>query len=207
MDALQTALRPIVNMINRQIEATTPARELCGELSGTVVAVRVSNTALTAWCTVADNGIALSGDTGGEPDLVIEGSLFALMRLASESGQEAIRDGSVELVGDAEKAQKFQRLMRFGKPDLEEELSGVVGDAAAHGIGRFLRGVGRWGEEAGTTLQQNVTEYLQEESRVVPGRYEVDEFRGQVGRLRDDAARFEARLRQAEHRAAGKGAD
>lgn len=207
MDALETALRPIVSMINRQIAATTPAQELCGELSGTVVGIRVSNTALSAWCVVAEAGISLSGDRGAEPDLVIEGSLFALMRLAGASGEEAIRDGSVELGGDAEKAQKFQRLMRYGRPDLEEELSGIVGDVAAHGVGELLRGVSRWGRDAGSTLRQNVSEYLSEESRAVPGRYEVDEFRGQLGRLRDDVARFDARLKLAEDRAAGKGAD
>jgi ubiquinone biosynthesis protein UbiJ len=74
----------------------------------------------------------------------------------------------------------------------------VVGDAAAHGVGEFVRGIGRWGREAGSTMQQNVGEYLQEEIRAVPGRHEVEAFRQDVRTLRDDVARFEARLNQLE---------
>jgi len=39
-----------------------------------------------------------------------------------------------------------------------------------------------------------VREYLQEESRDVPSRYEVEEFAGEIGRLRDDVDRLEARI-------------
>jgi ubiquinone biosynthesis protein UbiJ len=47
-------------------------------------------------------------------------------------------------------------------------------------------------------MQQNVGEYLQEEIRAVPGRHEVEAFRQDVRTLRDDVARFEARLNQLE---------
>ena len=43
-------------------------------------------------------------------------------------------------------------------------------------------------------MRQNIGEYLQEESRAVPTREEVEIFRSQVDGLRDDVARFEARL-------------
>ena len=61
-----------------------------------------------------------------------------------------------------------------------------------------MRNISQWGRDASSTLQQNVSEYLQEESRAVPSRYEAEEFRGQVDALRDDVARFEARLKQFE---------
>ena len=40
----------------------------------------------------------------------------------------------------------------------------------------------------------NIREYLQQESRDVPSRYEADKFADNVGRLRDDVARLEARI-------------
>lgn len=203
MDVLETTLRPLVGMINRQIEAQTPARELCAELSGAVLAIRVRGTALAAWCEVGEAGIRLSGEYGAEPDVVITGSLLALLRLAGDGGEDAIRDGAVEMTGDAELAQKFRKLLRYGRPDIEEELSGVVGDVAAHGMGQFVRSVGSWGQAAGATLRANVSEYLQEESRALPSRYETDAFRARVERLRDDVARFQARLAQAENDRAG----
>ena len=110
------------------------------------------------------------------------------------------RDGSIDFAGDVYTAQAIQELLAYGRPDLEEELSSIVGDAAAQGIGDVARNIGRWAEGARETMRQNMSEYLQEESRSVPSRYEVDEFRKDVNTLRDDVDRFEARLVQLEHR-------
>ena len=193
MDILETALTPLLNMMNRQIEATTPARELCEKLDGRVFAVRVSNTSLVAFLRVNDQQVYLSSEYSGDPDIVVSGSLLSLAKLAGGS-ESSFRDGSVDLSGDSETAEQFRRLLAYGKPDLEEELSSVVGDVAAHGVGQFVRTLGQWGRAAGDTMRQNVAEYLQEESRAVPTRYEVDNFREQVNTLRDDVARFEKRL-------------
>jgi len=47
-------------------------------------------------------------------------------------------------------------------------------------------------------LLQNVGEYLQEEGRDLPNKTETEEFLRNVDTLRDDAARFEARLSRLE---------
>lgn len=198
MSTLEALLRPAASMINRQIRAKTPARELCAQLNHRVMALRVANTTLAIYLTVDGDQVLLATDYCQEPDVVVSGSLLALRRLAGPDGDASIRDGEVELQGDAMIAQKFQKLLGYGRPDFEEELSVIVGDVAAHGIGEFVRGVGLWGREARATMQQNIGEYLQEESRMVPSRDEVDAFRGEVDTLRDDVARFEARLKALE---------
>ena len=198
MNTLDALMRPAVSLINRQIRNKTPARELCASLEGTVVAVRVRDTALAMYFLVGNDALEIRSYADA-PDVVISGSLLALARLAGQSAEDAIRDGSVELIGDAEIAQSFQQLLAYGRPDIEEELSGVFGDVAAHGLGDIARNVGRWGKNAHDTVRQNVREYLQEESRTVPSRYEVDAFRNQTETLRDDVERFEARLRRLEN--------
>jgi ubiquinone biosynthesis protein UbiJ len=45
----------------------------------------------------------------------------------------------------------------------------------------------------------NIREYLQEESRDVPTRYEVERFTREVGTLRDDVERVAARLSRLEN--------
>ncbi len=109
-----------------------------------------------------------------------------------------MRNGSIELTGNVETAQAFQQLMTYGRPDLEEELSGIIGDVAAHGIGDVARNVGRWGRDAKSIMEQNITEYLQEESRALPSRYEVESFRRKVDTLRDDVDRLAARIQRQE---------
>lgn len=199
MDTLEALFRPLTALINRQIKVTTPARELCAELDGKVMAVRIKDTGLAIYFCACPDEIALFGDYDREPDVAISGSILSLARLAGASSEDAIRDGSLELIGDAEVAQAFQKLLGYGKPDIEEELSGVIGDIAAHRLGEVARSVGSWGKGAGVTLRQNITEFLQEERRDVPSRYEVEAFTRKVDELRDDVARIEARLNQLEH--------
>ncbi len=174
MDALETLFKPLTKIVNRQIGATTPARALCEELDGKIIAIRVKDTALAMYFCICPDEIVLFGDFHGEPDVIIAGSILTLARLAGTAGEEAIRDGSLELTGDAEVAQGFQKLLGYGKPDIEEELSGIIGDVAAHHLGEVARNVRKWGWEAGSTLQQNISEYLQEERRDVPSRYKVE---------------------------------
>jgi len=194
MDALEAALRPAAKILNRNIQESTPARELCAKLAGTVVAVRVSDTALAAYFIVDDEAIDVVAATAQDPDVLITGSLITLASLAGQSGTTAIRDGSLDISGDAELAGQFQQLLSFARPDIEEELSGIVGDAAAHRLGEIARGFGRWGREARSTMGANIREYLQEESRDAPSRYEVEKFNTDVSKLRDDVDRIEARL-------------
>jgi len=78
-------------------------------------------------------------------------------------------------------------------------LSGFVGDVAAHRLGEIARGVGNWTREARSTMGANIREYLQEESRDVPSRYEVDRFATNVSTLRDDVDRLEARIKRLEY--------
>jgi ubiquinone biosynthesis protein UbiJ len=194
MNSLETLLRPFAALLNRQIQSKTPARELCAELEERVFAVRVRDTALAMYIIVGPGEIFLTNEYAEEPDVIVSGSLLSLAGLAGPDGDTAIRDGTVELTGDGELATQFQILLRYGRPDLEEELSGIVGDVVAHSIGDIARNVTRWGKDARSTLRQNVSEYLQEEIRTAPSRYETDVFRKRVESLRDDVARFEARL-------------
>lgn len=198
MDPLERLLRPVARLVNRQIAQKTPARELRDRLVGRVIGIRVRNTALSIYVSIDEEGLRLSGEHPAEADAVLTGSLLTLAKLVDRSGENAVRDGSLEVTGDAAVAGDVQKLLQYGRPDLEEELSGFVGDAAAHGVGEFARSVGEWYREASETLQLNVREYLQEERRAVPSRAEAEAFRAEVEALRDDVERFEARLKRLE---------
>ena len=200
MGPLETLLRPVTNILNRNIRETTPARELCDRLDGKTIAVRVRDTALAMYFKISDQLIVLATDSDSEPDVVITGSLLTLARMLVPSGDSAtpaegaLRDGSLDLTGDAETAQDFQDLLAYAKPDIEEELSTVIGDVASHRLGELVRGFGNWARDPRSTMGTNVREFLQEESGDLPSRYEVQRFTQQVDSLRDDVARLEARL-------------
>lgn len=199
MDSLRIVLSPVASLLNRQIQAQTNARMLCESLNGTTTSIQLRSTPLVAYLLIDSGQVTLAAASDRLPDVAITGSLFSLLQLAGSGNEELIRRGDLELTGDAHVAGQLQKLLALARPDAEEELSRLVGDVAAHGIGEFARGIGRWGRHAGGTLRQNLSEYLQEESRAVPSRYEIDRFRGRVELLRDDVARLEARIRRLEH--------
>lgn len=171
---------------------------LCDSLNGTAAAIRVRNTTLVAYLLIDSGQISLTGDYAHDPDVVITGTLLSLLQLAGSANENLIRRGDLELTGDAHVATQLQKLLVLARPDAEEELSRLVGDVAAHGIGDVVRGIGTWGRDARAILRQNISEFLQEESRAIPSRYEIEKFRGRVELLRDDVARLEARIRRLE---------
>ncbi len=197
-DPLETLLHPIARMLNRNIAETTPARELATELDGKTVAIRVRDTALVMYFVFDQDLVTLTTEFDADPDVAITGSLVTLARMVGGAGAQAIRDGDLDLTGDAGTAQRFQALLDHARPDIEEELSRVIGDVAAHQLAKFAHGLGDWARGARSTMGDNVREYLQEESRDLPTRYEVEKFGQRVSVLRDDVERVAARLKRLE---------
>ena len=198
MDPLEALLRPVASYLNRTIAEVTPARELCARLDGKIVAVRVRDTALAMHFIFEADAIELAVDTERDPDVVITASIVTLAGMIGSDGAQAIRDGKVDLTGNAGVAEAFRDLLAYTKPDIEEELSRFVGDAAAHHLGQLAASLRNWAMDARETMSGNIREYLQEESREVPSRYEVERFTNKVDVLRDDVERLEARLRRLE---------
>ncbi len=197
MNALETLLTPLARVLNRNIGESTPARELSRELDGRVIAIRVRDTGLAMFFEISDEVLELKTDSEAEPDVVLTGSLVTLARMAGPNGHDhspAALKGGLEVTGDAFTAQAFQKLLKHARPDPEEELSRFVGDAAAFRAGEIARGVRDWAIGARATMGANVREYLQEESREAPSRYEFERFGSNVDALRDDVARLEARI-------------
>jgi len=197
-------LVPLESVLNRNIAGSAAARRLCKQLDGKVLALHVTGLPLSVLfrsegermsiATANSNTASTNMTSADAPAASLFGSPLALLRLAGPAPESAIRGGSIQIQGDAEVAQAFSELLKQAQPDLEEELSRVIGDVAAHQIGNTARAMFGFGKRAVDTFTQNVAEYLQEEGRDLPTRTEADEFVADVDKLRDDVARLEARL-------------
>lgn len=130
-------------------------------------------------------------------DAVIRATPLALTRMAlSDSADESLFGHGVTLLGDTGLATRIQTLLVNADIDWEEHLSHIVGDIAAHQIGRGARGLLDWGKSVLQTAQMNSDEYLHEELRATPLRREVDEFMNDVDKLRADVERTAARIQR-----------
>jgi ubiquinone biosynthesis protein UbiJ len=186
-------LTPLESVLNRNIAASSAARKLCRQLEGKTLAMHLTGVPLNIQFRC--DGERMSLDTAqGTANATLSGSPLSFLRLAGPSPESALRNGAVHIEGDAEVAQAFSELLKHARPDLEEELSRVVGDVAAHQIGNVARSALAFGRRASDTFARNVAEYLQEEGRDLPTRVEADEFIAGVDAIRDDVDRLEARI-------------
>jgi len=187
-------LSAIESTLNRNIANSSAARGLCTKLSGKSVRVVLVGVPLQVKLHAENERVVLTRDETSAVDATLSGSPLGLLNLAGNQPESALRGGSVRIEGDAEVAQAFRNLLKAAAPDIEEELSRIVGDVAAHQLGNTVRSMLGFGKRVGETFIQNVGEYLSEEGRDVPSKTEADEFMHAVDVLRDDAERFEARL-------------
>jgi len=187
-------LAPLESILNRNIAGSAAARSLCKRLAGKVLALRFTGLPLSIVFHSDGERMTLDTVQPQAASATLSGTPLSFMQLAGATPEAALRTGAVHIEGDAEVAQTFSELLKAARPDLEEELSRVVGDVTAHQIGNVARSVLAFGRRASNTFAQNVAEYLQEEGRDLPTRVEADEFIVGVDKLRDDAERLEARL-------------
>jgi ubiquinone biosynthesis protein UbiJ len=191
----------IENLLNRNLPRSPRARELATALVGKRVRVEARG---LGWVIIAESlntSIRLSREStdGQPPDADISGSLLNLAALAGAHPEEVIQRGDVTIRGDAEVAQKFRELAMLLKPDVEEELSRLIGDSPAHQALRLVRLATGFGRRAAQTGVRNVAEYLAHERGDLVPRAEAEDFYRGVERLREDLDRVEARVHLIEH--------
>jgi ubiquinone biosynthesis accessory factor UbiJ len=187
-------LRPLQSLLNRNIAASSRARGLLAQVAGRSIEFRVTAMPIRLRVVAGADGISFEPGGDAPADATIEGTPLTFARLATGEAIPTIRAGGAQVTGDAEIAQVFQQLLEAARPEFEEELSRFTGDVAAHRLARFARDAIAFGKRARNTFAANVAEYLTEESRDLPVRLEVDEFLGEVDRLREATDRLEARL-------------
>ena len=101
---------------------------------------------------------------------------------------------SIGFTGDAELAAALQYLAKHLRWEVEEDLSRVVGDVAAHRIASTARDFLAWQKDAGVRLGENVAEYLTEEAALVAPPAALARFGRDVADLVDALERLEKRL-------------
>ena len=183
----------IESELNRCVGESTAARELLARLNGTSFAVHVEGVGLTVVLHADGERLRLDSNSTGAT-ATLRATPFDLLRLLRAEGVSGVKRTRADLSGDLEVAERYARMLKLARPDLEGEIAKWLGDVPAHALGEAVRGFGAWFARAGAALRMNAAEYLQEESRALPAPLEAQAFYSDVERLRDDVERAAARL-------------
>jgi ubiquinone biosynthesis protein UbiJ len=136
----------------------------------------------------------------GQADTVIHSSPIGLIRLSilPASKARSLFNDKVRLSGDIELGQKIKELFDGIDIDWEGHLAQFTGDVVAHQIGSFVRKGFDFKNQFSTSMRQNVSEYLQEEVRLLPSKNELDDFFNEVDEVALAAERLQAHIEKLE---------
>jgi len=184
---MATLESPLLLALNRLLEAEAWARERLAPFAGETVELRAPPLPALRFA-IVEGGRLAPGIAASLTLTLQPGSLPALLR-----GEDHFMR-TVGIEGNAELAQEVLYLARHLRWDAEEDLSKLVGDAAAHRLVGLARDFAVWQLDAAQRLAGAFMEYAQEEGRLLAPRAGYAAFAGEVARLRDALERLEKRI-------------
>jgi ubiquinone biosynthesis protein UbiJ len=186
---MATLETPLILALNRLLDAEAWARERLAPFAGETVELRAPPLPALRLAIVAGGRLA-PGTAASLTLTLAPESLPALAR-----GEEHFMR-TVGIDGNAALAREVLHLARHLRWDAEEELSRVIGDAAAHGTVALARDFAAWQLDAGRRLAASLMEYAQEEGRLLAPRAGYAAFAAEVAVLRDALERLDKRIGQ-----------
>lgn len=182
--------RPAVAFLARLLEREQWARERLAPFAGRHARFRLAPLPDLV-IEVLEAGFVGPGSDAAEAavTLTIPPAALPLVLLRREA---AI--GEVRIDGDTDFARAIEFLFRNLRWDVEEDLSGVVGDAAAHRLALTARALAAWQRDAALRFGANVAEYLKEEAGLLVHPHELERFAREVEAVRDAVERLEQRV-------------
>ncbi|MEJ2116243.1 MAG: SCP2 sterol-binding domain-containing protein [Gammaproteobacteria bacterium] len=110
--------------------------------------------------------------------------------------QSMLNSGALKIEGDVEFANQLRSIFMQVDIDWEEIASKYVGDSVAYQVGLFVNKFKNYKSRSVNNFRLDLSEYLQEESRIVPTKVELDRFMGGVDELDANVQRLKARIQR-----------
>jgi len=193
---LNTALTEILERaLNSYLGSALHSRELLAPIVGKIIAFHLKPWGSFIYLCPTESNVQVLTDLSEPPDVTLSGTLSAFAKLGwSGASRQSLATGEIEIEGDLDTARHFQNLFAQLDLNLEVLLARYLGSSFASNSLNLLSNGIAWTRHAADTLQQNLAEYWQEETRELPTQIEADAFYREVDRIREDSDRLEARI-------------
>ena len=182
-------------VINRYLSMDPEVAEKLAALEGRVIAVEITGINKKLYFFPHQAGMDVAEHYQDEADTTLRGSPLALLKMStSKDVAPLMLKGEVEIEGDVRLGRNFKKILSEMDIDWEEYAARIIGDAPAHHLASLTKKIMSWGRQAGSDLAADISEYLQEESRDVVSKPELEKFYQDVDTLRNQLDRVQARL-------------
>lgn len=181
--------------LDRYLTRTHDSRDLLKTLTGKVIAVNAPPLLETVYVCPTPDGIQLQTEFQGCPDVTLTASPLVFIKLGVRGLRRAdLFSGEIVVSGDITVAEQMQRLFQVSELQWRRAAGELATPMLADQLAAGAQSIAAWGRETAASLQQDLGEFLREESREVPSNSEAQDFLSAVDRLRDDCDRLEARI-------------
>jgi ubiquinone biosynthesis protein UbiJ len=191
------ALAALERAINAALGMDTATREQVARLAGKVFCIDCTVPAVRVYVAPGSGELRLYGHHEGEVSCTVSGAASDFVTLlGADDKPSALVNGNLRISGDSAPLLELEKSLARLELDWEQRLALLVGDVAAHQLGRAVRGSARWGRTARDSLLRHVEEFIHEEARLAPPRLEVEDFFADLRATAQRAERLEAGLRR-----------
>lgn len=182
----------IEKILNKVLKLDPQLNTQLAPLAGKLIRIDTLDFDKTIYIEITENGLTFPKEPLANADLTIKATPAAFILFLSKDNKQQ----EITLRGDTQLAQQLQTIFANAEFDFEEPLAKWIGDIGAHRIGRAARATKQFITEATQSIQKNMGEYIQEEIHYAPTQYEVETFRNDIIKLRDDVERLSARIQR-----------
>ena len=182
--------------LNRVLALDAEAASSLARLDGQRIGLKLVEPPIALSIRVDGDQLRVGPPADEESDLDISASIGAVISRLLPRGDARPPSGKLRVNGDAELAQRLQKLAQGFDPDWQQPFVDVFGEVIGVQVARGLRDALRWGQRQGSHFSRDVVDYLTEESRDLAHKVEIEDFNDAVDRVRGDGDRLEARIRR-----------
>ena len=183
--------------INRVVALDAGTRERIAKLDGRRIGVELKPLDLALAITVDHDRLRVGPHWNRDRDLNLRASPASLLAFAMRRGDDSmIPPGKVDILGDAELARQFEKIVRDFRPDFEEAFAQTFGDVLGVPIARVVGSAFAWTRDSAKSITLDAVEFVRDESRDAVASAEAEKFFDEVDDLRERTDRLDARIRR-----------
>jgi ubiquinone biosynthesis protein UbiJ len=199
-------LKLINNALQKYLDSDPEIAAKLNKFVGQCLLVHLTDIGKEILVTPINSGIMVSEHVLNEDALevsepqittTIHSNIVSLARMVlGAEYQFMLNSGTLKIEGDVEFANQLRSIFMQVDVDWEEVASKYVGDSIAYQVGLFVNKFKKYKKRSMGNFYLDVSEYLQEESRILPTKVELDRFMSGVDDLDANVQRLEARIQR-----------
>lgn len=189
---MSTLLKSIELALNTALAQDQETQAKLDQFEQSCIAINIKDINKVIYITIHDQQLQLSTNNEQTADLIITGTALTLAKLGPQP--DSLFSSDIDIHGNVQFAKHLRDIVEEFDFDWEAQLARITGDTLAYPLAHGIRQLAGWAKNTHQSMQQNVAEYLREETRILPDKSQIKDYMIDISTLRADFDRLEARI-------------